>query len=562
VLHELSITNVGVIDSTRITLGPGLTVLTGETGAGKTMVLTGLALVTGEKLSTGVVRTGADAAIAEAIVDVPAGSQAAAAFEDAGVLREEDDTVLISRTLAATTQARSRTVVGGRQIPQALLAQHAPHIVTVHGQSDQVRVRSRVVQRDMLDRFAGTSHMEIVQEHAAAWEALVKIREEQQEMAKGAEAERLAVANLKDDLAAIDDVNPEPGEDEKLAGQVRLLENSESVRTGVAQAREVLAGESDTTVVSQLAHIRRTLETVSAHDAELESLVTRVAEAGYALTDISSELARYLDNLEADPERLAELHQRRSDIAQLMRRLGRDLEGVLSFAVEARERVNRHDSWDETMAAHAREEQERALHVEKLSTRIREGRQRAAEEVAQAVNQELRGLAMPDAVFSIAVTPTTAGPSGADHVDMMLASHPGAPLRPVADAASGGELSRIMLALEVSLAQRTVADGHTFVFDEVDAGVGGRAASEVGARLARLAQTQQVVVVTHLAQVAAYADHHIVVHKDTDGRVTTSHVTEVAGEERIQEIARLLSGQEGSEHARAHARELLDNSAI
>jgi len=560
VLRELSIENLGVIESARLTLGPGLTVVTGETGAGKTMVLTGLALVTGGKAPSAIVRGDAEAAVAEAVLDVREGSDAAAILDEAGAVRNDDGTVTVARSLGAT--ARSRTVVGGRQVPQGVLAECAEEWVTVHGQADQVRLRSAAKQRDTLDRYAGDEHLAVLAEYRATWASLAATRDELEQMRRGADAERAAMRHLRDDLDAIAAVEPRPGEDEALAAEAEVLENAEQVRRGAATAREILAGDDEGAVAALLEAARKALADSAQHDPALVERVASIETASYQLADVASELTRYLDALDADPARLDVVLARRSDLAALGRRLGRDVEGILEYAQEAAARVAAHDSSDERLEAMASEVARLEAEVERLAAALREARTEAAARLAAAVNAELQSLAMAQADFGVSVAPTDAGPFGADTVEMTLAAHPGAPARPVADAASGGELSRIMLAIEVSLAHGTVAPGHTFVFDEVDAGVGGRAAIDVGRRLAELARTQQVLVVTHLAQVAAFADHHVVVQKNTTGSVTTSTVGEVTGEDRIQEVARLLSGQEDSTTARAHALELIEGSQI
>ncbi len=559
-LHELSIENLGVIESARLTLGAGLTVVTGETGAGKTMVLTGLALVTGGKAPTAIVRSDAEVAFAEAIIDVPEGSDAAALLEEAGAVRNDDGTITVARTLGAT--ARSRTVVGGRQVPQAVLAECADELITVHGQADQVRLRSAAKQRETLDRYAGEDHLATLEEYRATWASLAEIRGELERMQRGADVERTAVRHLRDDLDAIAAVKPQPGEDGALSAEAEVLQNAEEVRRGAAMAREILAGDDPATVAANLDAARKALAESARHDPTLAEWVAAIEGARFAIEDVASELTRYLDGLDADPARLDAVLTRRSDLAALGRRLGRDVDGILAYAAEAAVRVAAHDSWDERLDALRADVARLEAEIARLASALGEARIEAAGRLGAAVNGELAQLAMPQADFGVVVTDAPAGPYGTDVVEMTLSAHPGAPARPVADAASGGELSRIMLAIEVSLAHGLVREGHTFVFDEVDAGVGGRAAIDVGRRLAELARTQQVLVVTHLAQVAAFADHHIVVSKSTAGLVTTSTVREVTGEPRIQEVARLLSGQEDSSTARAHALELIEGSAI
>ena len=559
-LHELSLSNLGVIAEARLTLGTGLTVVTGETGAGKTMVLTGLSMVTGGKVAPALVRADAEHALAEAIVDVPNDGAIATLLEEAGAVRNEDGTVVISRSVGA--QTRSRTVVGGRQVPQGSLADCADDLVTVHGQADQIRLRSAAKQRDTLDDFAGEAHRNVVAQYRENYAALAALREELATMQQGAEAESTAVRHMRDDLEAIAEVDPQPNEDKELQAEAAVLENAEALRRGASQAQQAIAGEQEGSVLEALAGAQRALAESVALDESLGAVDKTLTDAQYALADAASELGRYLEGLSADPGRLDVVQQRRSSLAQIQRRLGRDLEGVFAYAKEAASRIAEHDSWDDRLAEKSAEISRLESQAADLGERISAARRAAAETLATTVNSELAHLAMATARFDISVTSAEAGPYGADRVEMTLAAHPGAQPRPVAEAASGGELSRIMLAIEVALAQGNVDPGHTFVFDEVVAGVGGKAAIAVGRRLAELARTQQVLVVTHLAQVASFANHHVVVTKDTSGEVTTSQVREVTGDERINEIARLLSGQEDSTTARAHALELLEGSAI
>jgi DNA repair protein RecN (Recombination protein N) len=571
-LHELSITALGVIDSARLPLRQGLTVLTGETGAGKTMVLTGLGLILGGKAAPDAVRVGAAEAVAEAVLDLPRGSNAAAVALDAGVLLDDDGTVTVTRIVGAAS--RSRSILGGRTVPQSLLAEVGGETVTVHGQSDQVRLRTPARQRETLDAYAGPAHRELLAEYKAAWNEWNAARDEWERLKAGAGASRAEISRLRDDLAAIAEVDPQPGEDEDLAAEAQGLEHAESVRAGLAGAHAAVAGEHDGNALAAIESARRSLAEAARHDARLEDIEKTLAELSYGAADVATDLARRLDELDADPLRLDAIHARRAAIAALARRLGRTPAEILEYAAEAARKVADDDDWDRIVLEREELAQRARTALHDVAARVTQSRIDAGQELAASVREELASLAMPDADFRVEVEPGDPGPSGADTVTMLLAAHPGAKARPVAEAASGGELSRIMLAIEVSLAAADSRGGHpvdaprdddvihTFVFDEVDAGVGGRAALAVGARLARLARTHQVLVVTHLAQVAAYADHHVVVAKSTDGMVTVSQVREVSGEDRVAEIARLLSGQEDSETARAHALELLEGSSV
>lgn len=558
-LHELSISSLGVIAGARVTLGEGLTVVTGETGAGKTMILTGLNLILGGKPTPDAVRTGAAEASAEAVLDLPEGSGALALALDAGATVDDDGTVTVVRTVGAAS--RSRSILGGRTVPQALLAELGAELVTVHGQSDQVRLRTPAKQRETLDSYAGPSHSRVLDEYRLAWaawrdafESLARLED-----SEGAERERLA--RLREDLIALEAGDVRLGEKAELAAEAEVLSHGESLRIDAAAAHDALAGDEVVTAASALEVARRALTDGGGHDPALAALAVRVADFAYGAADVAQELASYLDRLDADPTRLDAVHSRLSVIAGLERRFACGADEVVALRERIQADLAHGADWDGVIGnAKALERAARVTLVEGAA-RLTAGRSEAATRLSVRVGAELAELAMPDATVEVRVTDKEPGPHGADDVAWLLSAHPGAPARPIADAASGGELSRIMLAVEVTLAGAG-EDSHTFVFDEVDAGVGGKAAQSVGQRLAALARNHQVIVVTHLAQVAAYADRHVVVTKASDGAVTVSHVVEVTGDDRVREVARLLSGEEESATARAHALELIDAARV
>ena len=558
-LHELSITSLGVIESARVTLGGGLTVVTGETGAGKTMILTGLHLILGGKPTPDAVRTGATEASAEAVIDLPEGTSARIAALDAGATIDDDGSVTVVRTVGAAS--RSRSILGGRTVPQALLAEVGAELVTVHGQSDQVRLRTPAKQRETLDSYAGPSHARVIGEYRAAWALWRDAAEnlERLEDSEGAERERLE--RLQADLAALEAVDVQQGEKASLAADAEVLSHAESLRTDAAMAHDALTGDAAVTAASALEVARKALVDGGDHDPVLGALAVRVADFAYGALDVAQELASYIDRLDADPTRLDALHSRLSAIAGLERRFACSAENLVPLRARIDADLAQGADWDGVIGNARAIEQAARVALLEHAARLTKGRREAATRLSAAVGAELSELAMPAATMEVRVTDKELGPYGADDVAWLLAAHPGAPARPIADAASGGELSRIMLAVEVTLAGAGER-AHTFVFDEVDAGVGGKAAQSVGQRLASLATTHQVIVVTHLAQVAAYADRHIVVTKASDGAVTVSQVIEVQGEDRVREVARLLSGEEESATARAHALELIDAARV
>lgn len=434
-------------------------------------------------------------------------------------------------------------------------------IFTAYGQADQVRLRTPARQRETLDTYAGPQHAALLARYHEAWSTWREAAKRLEALERSEATERARIERARIDLDALEAADIEPGEHAELVREAQVLTHSEELRAAATLAHEALAGDGEFTASLALESARRALDEAGRHDETLALLATRVADYLYGTADAAQELASYLDRLEADPARLDAVNARLSTISGLERRFGVDDAGLIDLRQSLSEELAAGGDWEEQVAAAREHAAEARAHAESLAAQLSEARRDAAGRLATHVEQELALLAMADAAVAVRVEPRDLGPHGADEVTMLLAAHPGAPARPIAEAASGGELSRIMLAVEVALAGHG-GSGHTFVFDEVDAGVGGKAAQSVGQRLAALARTHQVIVVTHLAQVAAYADKHVVVEKSSDGAVTVSQVYEVSGEERVREIARLLSGEEDSASARAHALELLEGARV
>jgi len=579
VLEELRISGLGVIHDAVLALHPGLTVVTGETGAGKTMVVQGLGLVSGARADTGRVAEGGRAVI-EARLRLPVEDPALARAQAAGAHLDDDGSLLAVRSVSAA--GRSQAALGGAGVPAALLAEVVGSTVTVHGQSDQALLLRPAEQRDVLDRFAGPATATLLARYAqrwSQWREVVRVRDE----AVRGERQRLQeVEALRAALDRIEALDPQPGEEERLAEEGTRLGAAEELRAGAGSAAAALLGGEDDagssadspTAAGLLAAARAALQPLRELDPSLAALGARVDELTALTVDAGADLLAYTHALAADPLRLGMVQERRAALRALVRAYGPELGDVLEWAAAAALRLA------ELEAAEGRGEQLTA-EADRLAAelagdagRLREGRQEAAARLQVAVAGELSALAMPHARVEALVGdraaadgPTLlvdgalrpAGRLGVDRVELLLASHPGAPARSLARGASGGELSRVMLALEVVLAGAT--RGGTLVFDEVDAGVGGRAAGEVGARLARLAREHQVVCVTHLPQVAAYADRHVVVSRDDAGTVSRSGLVQLDDAGRVVELSRMLAGQEGSALARGHAEELLDAAA-
>ena len=570
-LGELRIENLGVIAHARVALGPGLTVLTGETGAGKTMVLTGLDLLLGGKADPGTVRSGQERAAVEGRIGVRPGSPAHERAEEAGAEFDDDGSLVVLRTVAA--EGRSRAHLGGRSVPQSVLADLADDLVTGHGQADQSRLRSPARQREALDAFAGPEHGAVLSEYRAAWVEQARLETEIGDLTARA-AERAREADLlRAGLGEVERTAPRAGEDRELAAEAERLGHVQDLRAAASETHDALAGDAEgveeVAATFAVDRARRTLDRVADLDPTLAGFASRLAEVGYLVADVAAELAGYLQDLDADPRRLEAVQQRRAVLGHLTRSYGETIDDVLAWSQSAGLRLLELDGGGDRLGALTARHEELTASLAGLAATLTAGRRRAAGSLAVAVTAELAGLAMAGARLSVDIAPSgEPGPWGNEAVEMLLVAHAGAPARPLGKGASGGELSRVMLAIEVALATAPESGARrppTFVFDEVDAGVGGKAAIEVGRRLALLARGAQVIVVTHLAQVAAFADTHLVVTKSTAAGldvVTDSDVRSVAGADRVRELARMLSGQEESAAARTHAAELLELSGM
>jgi DNA repair protein RecN (Recombination protein N) len=577
VLEELRITGLGVIDDTTLRLTSGMNVITGETGAGKTMVVTGLGLLFGGRADAGRVRADPGRAMVEGRLRLRGAlaDTVAARIVEAGAETDDDGSVLLSRTV--TIEGRSRAHVGGRSMPVAMLGEVGEQVVAVHGQSDQLRLLRPAEQRAALDRFAGAEHEKLLDTYREAFTRWRAVEEDLADRRRNAAQRSQEAELLKLGLDEISRVDPQSGEDDELRAEAQRLEHAEGLRTAAALAAQVLAGGVEATgddtpdATELLGTARRTLEGQAALDPALGELAVRVEEAATLVADVSAELSAYLSTLDADPARLTTIYERRASLRALTRKYADDVDGVIAWADHARARLGELDSSDELLDELDRERLRLAATVGELAVRLTAARAEAASRFADQVSVELAGLAMPHSRVEVAVLARTAGraeptvtvdgadlavgPDGADEVELRLHAHPGAPSLALQKGASGGELSRVMLAIEVVFAG--AGGPPTLVFDEVDAGVGGQAAVEIGRRLARLARTHQVLVVTHLPQVAAFADRHLVVAKDTGGAVTTSGVRIVEDTDRARELARMLAGLPDSDLGIAHAEELL-----
>ena len=610
-LEEVRITGLGVIDDAVLELSPGFNVVTGETGAGKTMIVSGLGLLFGGRADPARVRPGAGRASVDGRLRVdPDGGVARQVNEAGGDLDDEGGALIISRSVSA--EGRSRAFAGGRSVPVSLLTYLADDLVAVHGQADQRQLLRPARHREALDRFAGPEHAMVIAEYQRSYQRLRDIRAELAELTSLARDRAREAEDLRHGLAEIERVEPSSGEDIDLLAEDERLSHADALHAAATAAHEALQSDPSSgqyeagDALTLLGGARQALEAAAQHDAVLAALAARLSEAAYLVADVAAELASYAETVEADPGRLALVQERRAELARLIRAYGsadagdhpagdhhptgragpaggadpdddaspapgvraaagaaRSAAGdrgtvaaVLGWAKQAAARLSELDGADDRITELAEQETALAATVGELAGQLTAGRKKAAERFSDEVTAELAALAMPHARLTVAVTAQEElGPHGGDDVEIRLAAHPGAPALPLHKGASGGELSRVMLAIEVVFAGADPVP--TFVFDEVDAGVGGKAAVEVGRRLARLARLAQVIVVTHLPQVAAFADAHLMVEKADDGSVTSSGITRLDDQGRVRELSRMLAGLEDSEFGRAHAEELL-----
>ena len=614
-IESLHIEDLGVIEEADLPLSRGLTALTGETGAGKTMVLTSLGLLLGRRAETTSVRTGAERILVEGAFLVDPDSRAAVRALEAGA-DLDDDLLLVSRTVPFT--GRSRAYLGGRAVPASVLNEVGGRLVSVHGQADQLRLRSAAAQRAALDSLGGSEHTALCRRYSRAYQARRQAAQALEEWQASAQARAAEVAQLRTWLEVLAELDPCSGEDRDLTAEAERLDHAEDLRRAAAGARVALNGEESSTgqeadVVSLIAHAHRSLVAESERDPALAELAVRTQRLGIDAADIAAELGGYLSSLSADPARLAQVQDRRGELARACREIGgpqvqlADVDALLAWGERAAARLAELDGPQDTTTVLAEHLAAADEELADVGNELSRARRLLAEQLEQAVTAELEGLEMKGARLVVSLERLDEpGPTGVENVALELVSHPGAPALPLGKGASGGELSRIMLALEVVLADaaasaRPSTHTRTLVFDEIDAGVGGRAAREIGRRLARLARHHQVIVVTHLAQVAAWADTHLVVRKETVGDSgaepptpqptelsasgpasasrgvsnesrqsvrksgpgrTRTQVLVVEGQERERELARMLSGHEDSQAAVRHAAELLQEAVV
>ena len=563
-LEEISIRGLGVIEDAKLELGPGFTVLTGETGAGKTMVLTALSLVLGGKADASLVRKGRERLSASATFHVSTDVEEFASEVGADV---EEGSLILTRTLSA--DGKSKAIAGGVSVPAGTLNELGERLIEVHGQSASMSITKVAKQREILDGFAGSTLAEALDEYQGSFESYNQLKSKIAALRTNAAGREKEITALREFAEAFSKAKPLPGEMGELIQEITRLSSVESLRAGVEDSARLLF-DDESNVIDSLAQAKRNLESVAQKDSKIVEILNAVSESYFLLSDATQSAHAYLQDLEADPIRLEAAQARRAEINTFLKRFATSgepddqIRELITRNSEVGEAIGDLSGGEERISSMEEELRNLFVLLHKNAERLSKIRRSSAEEMSAAVTKEIHLLSMPHTQFFCTVTspeykklsaPEGFTMMGADEVAMTIQGHVDGPQVQVAKGASGGELSRIMLALEVVLAGSQPVG--TYVFDEVDAGVGGKAAIEVGRRLYELSRQAQVIVVTHLPQVAAWADSHFVVQKNSDGVVSQSDVIAVDGQSRVEEIARMLAGHEDSQSARQHAAELL-----
>lgn len=564
-LEEITIRGLGVIEEASLEFGPGFTVLTGETGAGKTMILTALSLVLGGKSDSALVRQGRERLVASGSFRVPPTIANVAIDKGAEV---DEGLLILTRSVSA--EGKSKSKAGGVAVPAGVLAELSDYLIEIHAQASSMSITKANKQRDILDRFAGAQLASALEGYRETFDSYHQLRSRILLLRSNVAGREKEIANLREFSAAFNKVKPQAGELSALEQEISRLGSVEELRRSVGAASELLSSE-ETGALDALGLARKSLEAVQDKDPLIAQMAQNVTEGFFLLADAASAAHSYLEDLAADPARLEIAQSRRADIGALLKRFAtaqqepeEQIAELIARNASVEDSISDLTGGEDRLVQMEAELQSLLAKLSIKSAELSETRSAAAKKLSASVSREIHSLSMPHTQFLCEVTsPDYSAPlpastftaAGADEIAMLLQAHQSGPLVVVAKGASGGELSRVMLALEVVLAQSQPVG--TYVFDEVDAGVGGKAAIEVGRRLFELSKVAQVIVVTHLAQVAAWADSHFAVRKSEDGSVSQSDVVKITGGARIEEIARMLAGHEDSRSAQEHAAELL-----
>ena len=573
-INDLRIQNIGVIEDVSLEMSNGFTVLTGETGAGKTMILTAFQMIIGEKVDSSLVRANEKSALVEAFIKVPQDKELRQRLEELDVAIEDDGTQ-ISRTIAR--EGRGKIILGGRSVPSATLEEITQSSITIHGQGDQVLLNKSSFQRQLLDQFAGDEHLANLVKYQDLYSKYTETKKKLEELKKAGGQNALRIAQLQESVKELNDAQLEVDEEVSITERINLINNSEDIFESLALADKLLNGAEDgtTSVTSQLNQARKALDTAAAKSERISSLRDQISNLEIEVSTLARDVNRDLASLDRDPATIDKLESRRALIKKLLTKYGPTSKDALENIKKFTEELATIEDLPSAIESVEKEIQMQLSELAISAQKIRDSRVDSSTKISLAIEKELKSLSMPNADFKVRIETSEdqAGLKikvdknethlhfdsyGVDQISFEFSANPGQPLRPISKVASGGEMSRIMLAIELVFSKSGASK--TMIFDEVDAGIGGAAAIEVGKRLKALAKNHQIVVVTHLPQVAAFADKHLKVEKSASGNITTSSVIELDSDARVTEIARMMAGIQDSASALEHARELLGMS--
>jgi len=573
-INDLRIQNIGVIEDVSLEMSNGFTVLTGETGAGKTMILTAFQMIIGEKVDSSLVRSNEKSALVEAFIKVPQDKDLRQRLEELDVAIEDDGTQ-ISRTIAR--EGRGKIILGGRSVPSATLEEITQSSITIHGQGDQVLLNKSSFQRYLLDQFAGESHLNNLDKYQLTHSQFLETKKRLEELRKAGGINELRITQLQESVKELTDAQLEIDEEVSITERINLINNSEDIFESLALADKLLNGAEDgsSSVTAQLNQARKALDTASAKSERIASLRDQISNLEIELSNLARDVNRDLASLDRDPATIDKLESRRALINKLLIKYGPTSRDAIENIKKFTEELSTMQDLPSAIAAVEKDILAQMSDLGQIAQKLHDARVDSSAKISSAIEKELKSLSMPNADFKVRVETSEdqAGLKikvdknesrlhfdnyGVDQISFEFSANPGQPLRPISKVASGGEMSRIMLAIELVFSKSGASK--TMIFDEVDAGIGGAAAIEVGKRLKALAKHHQIVVVTHLPQVAAFADKHLKVEKSASGNVTTSSVIELDNGARVTEIARMMAGIQDSASALEHARELLGMS--
>ena len=573
-INDLRIQNIGVIEDVSLEMSNGFTVLTGETGAGKTMILTAFQMIIGEKVDSSLVRANEKSALVEAFIKVPQDKELRQRLEELDVAIEDDGTQ-ISRTIAR--EGRGKIILGGRSVPSATLEEITQSSITIHGQGDQVLLNKSPFQRQLLDQFAGDEHLANLVKYQDLYSKYIETKKKLEELKKAGGQNALRIAQLQESVKELNDAQLEVDEEVSITERINLINNSEDIFESLALADKLLNGAEDGTasVTSQLNQARKALDTAASKSERISSLRDQISNLEIEVSTLARDVNRDLASLDRDPATIDKLESRRALIKKLLTKYGPTSKDALENIKKFTEELATIEDLPSAIESVEKEIQMQLSELAISAQKIHDSRVDSSTKISLAIEKELKSLSMPNADFKVRIETSEdqAGLKikvdknethlhfdnyGVDQISFEFSANPGQPLRPISKVASGGEMSRIMLAIELVFSKSGASK--TMIFDEVDAGLGGAAAIEVGKRLKALAKNHQIVVVTHLPQVAAFADKHLKVEKSASGNITTSSVIELDSDARVTEIARMMAGIQDSASALEHARELLGMS--